>query len=531
MPLRASWHFPSLDSLAAGHADRYEAFASNPARAGTSVFTRVAAQQVALYAQDQVSWGRWRVAAGVRADVAFGLKSPTFNPTLLDSLGLDNRRTPGTDIYWGPRIGLSYDVRGDGRLFLRGGMGWFGGRPPFDGATQVYSHTGLDEVHIFCEGSAVPAFTTDRARQPSSCLGALSDPIPGPVVVFEPTYRSPRTFETSIGGDARVPGGLVLTADLTYVRGTRQLSLSERNLLPPIGMSAGEAGRPLFGTIDSAGAIVTARRTGAFERVMALGSQGRSRSMSFTVEAQKQLGAGATLAVSYTYSEARDLLSDTEEDLHAVPDFASGSLRPSGWSAPHRLTLLLAADLPLHFAVSVFYAVQSGTPFTYTIDGDANADGYNNDPIFVPTDPRAGGDVSLVVDDGQGGTVPATDSVYGRFATFIRSQTCLHEQRGRLLARNSCRNTSQSETRARVARVFPLGPRSLTLTMDVFNLFNLLRAQWGQVRGLDDPHLLRLAGYDAARGRGIYEFLPRNLRQSDVQASRWRMQLGATLGF
>ena len=86
MPLNAWWQFENLDSLAAGRASRYEAFASNPARAGTTAVVDMASEQVALYAQDQVTSGRWRATAGLRADVTFGLRQPTFNPTLLDSL-------------------------------------------------------------------------------------------------------------------------------------------------------------------------------------------------------------------------------------------------------------------------------------------------------------------------------------------------------------------------------------------------------------------------------------------------------------
>jgi hypothetical protein len=537
VPLNAWWYFENLDSLAAGRPFQYEAFAANPAREGSPTMVAVASEQVALYAQDQVTWGRWRATAGLRADGTFGLRSPTFNPALLDSLGLDNRRTPGTSIQWAPRVGLSYDVRGDGRLFLRGGIGWFGGRPPFGWAAQVYGHTGLDEVHIVCRGAAVPAFTTDRARQPTACVGGAGDPIPGPVVLFDRSFRWPHTFKASLGSDARLPGGVVLTADVTYSRGGAQLSLSDRNLLAPVGTAQAEAGRPLFGTIDPAGGIVTARRTAAFERVVALGSHGRDRSLALSVQAEKRLGNGATLTASYTYTHASDLLSATQDGLDAVVDSTTvespleHSLRPTAWSTPHRVTLLVAADLPLHFAVSLFYAGQSGSAFTYSVAGDANADGYINDPIYVPADPRVVGDVSLVEDDGQGGLMPAGAGVYEQLAAFLRSQSCLSRQRGRLLERNSCRNPWQSETRARFARTLTIGPRLFTLTVDVFNLLNLFSARWGQVRNLSDPQLLRLVGYDAARGRGVYQFQLPDRRQVDIQASRWRMQLGATVTF
>jgi hypothetical protein len=415
--------------------------------------------------------------------------------------------------------------------------GWFGGRPPFGWYAQVYGHTGLDDVHIVCEGAAVPAFTTDRAGQPTSCLGRAADPIPGPVVLFDPSFRSPYAFKASVGADARLPGGVVLTTDMIYTRGGAQLSLSDRNLRAPEGASRGEAGRPLFGTIDADGGVVTRRRTDVFERVVALGSRSRDRSLALNVQAEKRLGNGATVTASYTYTDSRDFLSASEDGLDGVLDATvvasplEHSLRPTAWSAPHRVTLLVAADLPLHFAFSLFSSAQSGSPFTYSVEGDANADGYINDPIYVPARPQPGGDVTLVVEDGHGGFVPASASEYWKLGTFLRSQPCLTPQYGRLMLRNSCRNPWSAETGARLARAVPIGSRTVTLTLDAFNLLNLVSARWGQVRNLSDIHLLRLVGYDQAHERGVYLFHEPDRRQADVQASRWRMQLGASVSF
>lgn len=536
VPLRATWTFASLDDLAAGQASSYDAFAANPARASTTAVAGLASEQVALYAQDQLTWGRWRITAGLRGGVSFGLRLPTFNRTLLDSLGLDNRTTPATHVQWAPRAGVSYDVRGDGRLFLRGGMGWFGGRPPFGWFAEVYRRTGLDEVHIYCEGDRAPTFTPDLSRQPQACAGGGSDSLPGPVVLFERSFRSPSAFKASIGADARLPGDVIVTTDLIYTRGNAQLSLSDRNLAPAIGIAEGEAGRPLFGTIDSAGGVITTRRTGAFERVIALGSRSRDRSLALSVQAEKRLSAGATVSASYTYTDASDALSATLDNLDEVLESRTiaspveRSLRPTAWSAPHRVTVLVAADLPLHVAVSLFYTGESGSPFTYAVAGDANADGYLNDPVYLPVNPGPNGDLSLVVEDGVGGFIPASPSVYRQFGAFLHTQSCLDRQYGRLVARNSCRNPWRSETQARLARVVPLGSRSLTLTLDVFNLLNLISDEWGQVRNLSDPQVLRLVGYDPIRGRGVYVFQQPD-QQADLSISRWRMLLGASMAF
>jgi hypothetical protein len=207
------------------------------------------------------------------------------------------------------------------------------------------------------------------------------------------------------------------------------------------------------------------------------------------------------------------------------------SLRPTAWSAPHRVTLLVATDLPLHVGLTFFVAAQSGSAYTYSVNGDANADGYNNDPIYVPADIRPGGDITLAVEDSTGGVVPSNTTAYRKLSAFIHAQPCLTRQARRLMLRNSCRNPWTSETSARFARTFPLGGRALTLTVDVFNLLNLVSARWGLVHGLSDDHLLRLVGYDTAHSRGVYVFQPPDRRQIDVQASRWRMQLGGSLTF
>ena len=42
---------------------------------------------------------------------------------------------------------------------------------------------------------------------------------------------------------------------------------------------------------------------------------------------------------------------------------------------------------------------------------------------------------------------------------------------------------------------------------------------------------MNLVGYDAHNARGVYELLSPSLREVDVEASRWRLQLGATVSF
>jgi hypothetical protein len=69
----------------------------------------------------------------------------------------------------------------------------------------------------------------------------------------------------------------------------------------------------------------------------------------------------------------------------------------------------------------------------------------------------------------------------------------------------------------------------------VFNLLNFIDGEWGVQRTaaslLGDVTLLHLAGYDAANQRGVYTVFPVNRRTRDIEATRWRMQLGARYTF
>jgi len=169
----------------------------------------------------------------------------------------------------------------------------------------------------------------------------------------------------------------------------------------------------------------------------------------------------------------------------------------------------------------------SGPPFTFVVLGDANADGVralsdvSNDVVYVPRDAA---DITLLD--------PAEFRALDR---LIRDEPCLRRQRGRLLERNSCRDPWVHDAQVRLAKRFRLkGRRTLELTADLFNLLNLVDADWGLVRTTVAADgrvvtLLELLGYDTARGRGIYRVLPTDRRQVEPDASRWRLQLGGTL--
>jgi hypothetical protein len=232
--------------------------------------------------------------------------------------------------------------------------------------------------------------------------------------------------------------------------------------------------------------------------------------------------------MSLAHLTARQMLEGTVVD----GTLENRRLGTSLFEIPHRVQLWVGMRLPYRMRLGLLYAGASGRPFTYTVGGDANADGMGvglrQDPAYVPRD-RA--DITM---DGNGGaagigTTAQQDSAYALLDSFIQAVPCLRAQRGRILARNSCRNPWFGTLNARVTKAIPtVRGQSLEVSADLYNALNLINPRWGLSRydGLTfASDLVVLRGYDTSAGRGIYEFQlpPRN--QVDDLASRWQTEL------
>jgi hypothetical protein len=533
-PQAADWIFTSLDSLELGLPDGYQRFLPGPLLPPSGVVAFRGAE-LGWYVQDQ--WTPTReltVTAGVRLDLPLLPTAPTLNVELRDSLGINTTRTPSGHLLWSPRLGLNYDVTGRGSTFLRGGIGLFTGRPAYSWLQNAYDGTGTQIVFLQCFGPDVPAFTLDPAGQPSRC-GSGDEGIPE-ISVFDPAFRFPRDLRVALGADQRLPWGLVGTVDLLHVRGVDQFAIRDVNLLPPVGASAGEGGRLLYGTFDPDEGPQARRRSQAFGPVLALTNDAGNRSWSLAVQLQKRLGDDADLTASYTYTDSRDRQSSPGMNSRANLSYTvvDGSLeqpnlRTSLYSQPHKVTVAATARLPLALRAGVFYTGTSGFPFSYIATGDPNADGLgqfggrNNDAVYVPRD---AGDITL-----------ADPAEYAKLDTVIQSDRCLAAQRGRLLERNSCRSGWMGRLDARMTKLIPTTRgQALEFTVDVFNMLNFIDHDWGRTFLTGDVFggrvpLLDLAGYDAVNGRGIYNVVDVPRRELDVQATRWRVQLSARYTF
>jgi hypothetical protein len=115
--------------------------------------------------------------------------------------------------------------------------------------------------------------------------------------------------------------------------------------------------------------------------------------------------------------------------------------------------------------------------------------------------------------------------------------SCLREQRGQILERNSCRLPWSSRVDVKFQQNLSLmGRRSAQFTVDVINFGNLLNSEWGRqyfIANQSDLLLSPTAAAANAQGHRTYSAFNGRVSPfgiSDLD-SRYQIQLGLRLGF
>ncbi|MDQ6888076.1 MAG: TonB-dependent receptor [Gemmatimonadota bacterium] len=528
------WTFGSVDALERREPLRYEV--ALPLKPGGPLADYSVAQ-LGGYLQDRWSaTPRLTLTAGLRGDVP-RFDAPSRNPVLASDSALgriDTGLFPSGNAVISPRLGFAWDLGRDHASMLRGGIGAFAGRPAYAWLTNAYSNTGQEQTRLVCAvRNGVPAPTTDISRLPQRCTGAApGSPLPS-VTYFAPDFRFQQAIKYVLGADHDFNHGVTASTDLIHTRTRDHLYVSDVNLVE---RGANAEGRAMYGSITRSGtsAISWPTRVDSinFQNVFRFENNTADRSTALAAVLQKRWTGGGLLSVGYNWSRTDDVMSLTGNTglliMQTNPidgSIAKRRLHRSARDIPHNLVAIAIVPASFGITASVFFRARSGTPYAYTVDGDANADGtVNNDLAYIPRDAL---DVSLT-----------NPGAYSALDAFIESEPCLRGQRGHLMTRNSCRNPSVQNLDVRVAKTLSIGRhQSVEVGADAFNLPNLLNRDWGLVRetiGREDKGgLLSVAGWDQVANRPLYT-VPAVLPSRNgvvVDASRWRMQLGARYSF
>ncbi len=520
-----TYSFSSLANFQAGLAQSFDysfSATSDPTQAAT-----FKVNQFGFYAGDQ-----WRarpkmtVTYGVRIDAPRFPEKPSANPLAVSLFGYATDVVPN-DVQWSPRIGVNYDVRGDGREQVRGGVGMFTGRPAFVWLSNQYSNTGIDFTRIgasFNANNKIP-FVTDPLGQPKTVTGATAGSFANEIDLIDPDFRFPSILRGNFGYDRELVVGFLGTAEFVWSKTVKDIGYQNLNFAPSATVK-GIGGRPFF-----------IRQVSTLSDVILLQNTDQGYNWNLSYQVRRPLRNGLYLDGSYSYGVAKSIMDGTSDqaasnwgNVYVPGDPNHAPLSTSNFDPGHRVNMTVAYDIPMwksyKTTVSMFYSGQSGRPYTLTYSRDVNGDNRGfNDLLYIPA---------------SASELTFTGGTYEQFAQVINADSCLAGYIGKIISRNACRGPWQNTLDARVNVRLPFRRVRAEITADVLNLINLFDSKQGQFQyasfgqiSVFSPVPTSVTAAAPLTGYNISTLTSPTFTKffRDDLRSRWQFQLGARIRF
>ncbi len=503
--------------------------------------------QIGLYAQDE--WAvndQLTLTYGLRIDLPSLLDDPSsidqFDTTLAkvsqhyDIEGAQAGKAPEGQIMWSPRLGFNYDLAGDGKTILRGGLGIFTSRIPFVWPGGMFTNNGitvggLNERDVNPTDETVP-FIADPFKQYSKELGKPS----GQIDLFTKDFKYPQVFRTSLAVDKAFGDGWQATVEGMFTKTLNNVFYQNVNSDPTVDFNWTNSGgddRPVYVRDDidpSYSAIYLASNT----------DEGYTYNITGSV--QKDFSFGLNAFAAYTYGDAKAIFEGTSSQNSSqwrgafnVDGRNHATLGVSEFALGHRIIMGLNYKINwnegknLATTISLFYEGESGSTYSYVygssdarnLNSERGSTSRNRSLIWIPADQS---EINLV-----------DPSQWAALDKFISEDDYLSENRGSYAEQNRSRTPFESQFDLRILQDLnmEMGGKNHTLqfSFDIFNFGNLLNKDWGVV--YDNPfdyNLIDFEGYDTDGTTPLFSFDDDRLGDERFNignfGSRWRMRFG-----
>jgi outer membrane receptor protein involved in Fe transport len=359
--------------------------------------------QYSVYAQDDIYWNdRLTLNLGVRYDYWDGfdldqrsnpiwqhLSTQTrFNEYYLNDFdGGKGGVLENDDNNIGPRLGFTYDLKGDGRQLLRGGWGIYYDFP-YTNATilfpsaAVQSNYGVTYNHHNDAGIKNPDGSFFQPGQPLPPNQLPAAEIPPPNEVASPTLATPYAAQGSLGYSWQATNWLGLNIEAVRI--------NYRDI--PYRFRANPFNDANANGVQDA----TETRRFPFGPFRLWYGEGQANYQGINLSARARLNDKLEMQAFYTYSEATgNVLAGADEfritdggaqidmggprrDVSANPldPQCSKCFGPLNTDANNRVTLSAVYRAPLGINLSGMYRYRSALPYTVFAAQDLNGDGF-----------------------------------------------------------------------------------------------------------------------------------------------------------
>ncbi|MBD2721768.1 TonB-dependent receptor [Hymenobacter armeniacus] len=529
---------------------------------GSFPFAVTKAAQFGLYAQDEWSpRSNLKVTIGLRGDLPviysdIARNQNAANLTFRDGVKVETDKLPTRSILLSPRVGFNWDVNDDRKTQLRGGTGIFTGRIPFVWLSNQAGNNGVQFGSFSRSGADVATagnyFSPDvNAYRPNGAAANTQYNL----AVTARDFKFPQVWRTNLALDQDLGAGIIATLEALYTKDLNAVYFQNVNLPQPVGQANGPDNRPIFyrfGTINTTGpnaGLYTTASVGsgasaqpsliATNRIyngqggvsaanpvitdaILMKNTNKGYSYSVTGQLQKSFSNGLYASVAYTYTDARSVndggtIAQTNwRDRPVSGDPNADVLSYSNFLQQHRVIASVSykREYINHLAttLSLFYEAAPAGRFSYTYAGDMNGDGSGgsgNDLMYIPRNQSEIALRDIPLNAAQGGGIYSAADQWNDLDKYISQDAYLSKHRGEYAERNGAVRPWQNRLDVRLLQdIFTnIGEsrNTLQLSIDVFNIGNLLNSSWGTFRTPNVTNPLTFVGYDA-QGRPNFNF-------------------------
>jgi len=351
---------------------------------GCSRFSDISNENHALFIQD-----KWQIRPNLSLD--YGLRweaqifpDPVIPPSqtaygvnLSDPRFPSNGKIPNATKMFQPRLGIAWDVRGNGKSAIRASWGIYNAQQNMLTQVGAITTNGVQQQTLFSgdvPGGFVGAtgFNTPGPTWPNpitpTAVPPGSFPFQPGITVFNKNYNNPRTYTTNFGYTQEFAANWAGYLDLTWAKGV----YLTRFVDPNTGSTA---------VIPTNGDLATYTGTAPFPNLGSItDTQSTAHSLyrGFTIGTRKHFSHGFQLEANYVLSE--DLDDDSNErDPFTFRYFNKFNFRKdytfSDRDSRHKFNFYAYTKLPAGFEFSGRIQAHTAQPITDNPLGDGNGVG------------------------------------------------------------------------------------------------------------------------------------------------------------